>query len=241
MFPRLFGRPGHLKKDPSMTATQPRYDMYSAIHKGIRYAHCQMLMRLSSFDIDDDAASDALVVSMRQHMVLCHGHLHHENEHIHTALEARSPGASEVAEEGHVEHEQSFAEIESLIETLAKAAKGDRAAAARALYRRFALFMAHDFEHMNEEETILQTALQHAFSDAELMEIEHRIVTSIPAEEVPLSMVPMLSAMHPGDRRSTLAGMKQGMPAEAFNGVMEGMVRPHVTDGEWAQLGALRA
>ena len=187
-------------------ATQPRYDMYSAIHKGIRYAHCQQLMQLSSFDIEDDAARDAVVASMRKHMVLCHGHLHHENEHIHTALEARSPGASEVAEEGHVEHEQSFAEI----------------------------------EHLIEEETILQTALQYAFSDAELMEIEHRIVTSIPADEMPLSMVPMLSAMHPSDRRATLAGMKQGMPPEAFGGVMEGMVRPHVSDREWTRLSDLR-
>ncbi|WP_297107275.1 hypothetical protein [uncultured Devosia sp.] len=223
-----------------MTTTQPRHDMYSAIHKGIRYAHCQQLMHLSNFDIDDDVARDALIASMRRHMVLCHGHLHHENEHIHTALEARSPGASEVAEEGHVEHEQSFAEIENLIEALAKAPKSERAAAARALYRRFALFMAHDFEHMNEEETILQTALQYAFTDAELMEIEHRIVTSIPAEEVPLSVVPMLCAMHPSDRRATLSGMKQGMPPEAFGGVMEGMVRPHVSDREWAQLSDLR-
>lgn len=221
-------------------ATQPRYDMYSAIHKGIRYAHCQQLMQLSSFDIEDDAARDAVVASMRKHMVLCHGHLHHENEHIHTALEARSPGASEVAEEGHVEHEQSFAEIEHLIEALAKTDKSERAAATRTLYRRFALFMAHDFEHMNEEETILQTALQYAFSDAELMEIEHRIVTSIPADEMPLSMVPMLSAMHPSDRRATLAGMKQGMPPEAFGGVMEGMVRPHVSDREWTRLSDLR-
>jgi hypothetical protein len=219
---------------------QPRYDMYSAIHKGIRYAHCQQLMQLSSFDIEDVAARDAVVESLRRHMVLCHGHLHHENEHIHTALEARSPGASKVAEEGHVEHEQSFAEIERLIDGLAKAAGGERAAAARTLYRRFALFIAHDFEHMDEEETILQGALQYAFSDAELMEIENRIVTSIPADEVPLSMVPMLAAMHPTDRRATLVGMKQGMPPDAFAGVMEGMVRPHVSDSEWTRLGDLR-
>lgn len=222
-------------------AQQPRYDMYSAIHKGIRFAHCQQLMQLGSFDITDDGATAAVVQSLRQHMILCSGHLHHENEHIHTALEAKSPGASSVAEEGHAEHEQSFTELYKLIDALAAAPAAERAEAVQALYRRFALFMADDFEHMNDEETVLQSELQQAFSDAELRDIEHRIVTSIPPEEAPLSMVPMLVAMHPSDRHATLSGMKLGMPAAAFAGLMEGMVRPNVSATEWASLAALRA
>lgn len=229
------------KTDVSGNSDQPRHDLYYAIHKGIRYAHCRLLMRIGSLDLDNDAARDALVSALRDHLNLCNGHLAHENREIHTALEARSPGASEVAEEGHVEHEKTFEELGRLIGTLATAAPGERQKVAHALYRRFALFMANDFEHMHEEETVLQPALQMAFTDEELLAIEHRIVASIPPHEMPLNMVPIVAAMHPGERREMLAGMKAGMPPADFAGMLDGLVKPNIPSTEWDALADLRA
>lgn len=221
-------------------ASASRHDLYYGIHKGIRYAHCQLLMRLGSFDLDSDEALDGVVRAMRDHFVLGRGHLEHEDHEIHTALEMRRPGASRVAEEGHEGHVKSFAELEVLLDRLAKAPRAERAYAAHALYRRFALFMADDFEHMNEEETILQPVLHELFDDGELLEIEHRIVGSIPPEEMPLNLAPMMASMHPGERRKMLEGMKAGMPAEAFSGLMEGIVRPNIPAAEWNDLAELR-
>ena len=222
-------------------ATGPRYDMYYAIHKAIRHAHCTLLMRLSAFDLDDDAAVAETIEAMRAHFILCKGHLKHEDKEIHPALESRRPGATQVAEEGHDDHVASFVELETLLQDLIKAPRASRAAAAHALYRRFALFMADDFIHMNEEETVLQAALQEAFSDDELMAIEHRIVANIPADESPLSMRPMMAAMRPDERRTMLAGMKQGMPAMVFDMLMSGLVRPNIPAVEWNALADLRA
>ncbi len=221
--------------------TAPRHDLYYGIHKGIRYAHCQLLMRIGSFDLDSDEALAGLVKAMRDHFVLGRGHLEHEDHEIHTALEIRRPGATRVAEEGHEGHAKSFTELEALLASLEKAPRAERARSAHALYRRFALFMADDFEHMNEEETILQRALHESFDDGELLEIEHRIVGSIPPEEMPLNLAPMMASMHPGERRKMLAGMKAGMPAEAFGDLMEGIVKPNIPAAEWDDLAELRA
>ncbi|MFZ2103552.1 MAG: hypothetical protein WAU86_23615 [Oricola sp.] len=222
-------------------APAPRHDLYYGIHKGIRYAHCRLLTKLGSFDLDSDAALGDVIAAVRNHFLLCRGHLEHEDHEIHAALESRRPGASRVAEEGHEDHANSFVELETLLERLAETPRSGRAAAAHALYRRFALFMADDFVHMNEEETILQPALHEAFDDRELMDIEHRIVTSIPAEEMPLNLAPMFASMHPDERRGMLGDMKTGMPAEAFAGMMEGLVKPNIPANEWDALVDLRA
>ncbi len=92
------------------------------------------------------------------------------------ALEQRVPGASAHAADDHEGHESSFEEIEQLIRAIEQADLPQRELAGRRLYRRYAVFAAHDLEHMNVEETELLTALHDAFTDEELKAIEGRII-----------------------------------------------------------------
>ena len=77
-----------------LAATEaPRLDMYSTIHKAVRAMMADALLAVGRMD-----CADELEVAQTAHRVLelldfCRSHLAHENEFVHTAIEARAPRA----------------------------------------------------------------------------------------------------------------------------------------------------
>jgi hypothetical protein len=232
-------RPGKSGTDGS------RHNFYHVIHKGLRLGHGRQLSALGSTDFRDDTEMTATLAALRAFIALARGHLEGENREIHSALEARMPGASAHAADDHEDHETSFAEIEALIQAIETAPATARQTAADALYRRYALFAAHDFEHMNAEETALLASLHEAFTDAELIDIERRIVAAIPQQKMAAYLAIMLPAINHGERVALLSEMKAGMPPDVFEAALHGAIRPALDDRSFraavAALGLKRA
>jgi len=215
--------------NPTLTTIIPdetRYNFYRNIHKALRLGHCRMLAAIGCNDFNNDHRTGELLDSLRALIGLGRSHLEIENREIHSALEARRPGASSHAAEDHDHHEQSFAELESLIRAIEVAVPGRREIAGRALYRRYALFAATDLEHMNEEETELLQALHEAFTDEELLAIEGRIVSSIPPVKMMAYSKLMIPALNHSERVELLGKMRKAMPEAAFDGLLAEAVRP---------------
>ncbi len=198
-----------------------RHDPYGAVHKGIRAAHMRYLVAIGSADTANDAAIRRLVAEITDHLAMCNTHLEDENSVLHTALEARLPGASAHASEDHDEHLQSFRELKGLIDRLASATREQRPAIIAALYRRFGRFVADDLLHMEHEEHELLPELHSAFSDSELQELEGRIVAAISPEHMVLFMDAILSALPPADSAAMLDAMKSAMPPEPYAALMQ--------------------
>ena len=209
------------------------HDLYYTVHKGIRYAHGKILQKIATCDTGDRDAVAGLARAVEDHLAMCQSHLEHENAQIHTALESRVPGATAIASHQHDDHERSFVELRSLLQALVSADSVAAASAQKALYRRFVLFVAFDFEHMDGEENALQPILQAYFSDDELREIEGRIVSNIPEAEMVLFLRAMLAAASVSERKEMLGHMKDAMPAEAFDGLMGAVVQSPWTFGDW--------
>ncbi len=197
-----------------------RHDPYGAVHKGIRAAHLRCLVAIGSADAANDAAIRHLVAELTDHLAMCNTHLADENSVLHTALEARRPGASAHATEDHDDHIQSFRELNGLLDRLASAPREQRPAIIAALYRRFGRFVADDLLHMEHEEHVLLPELQSAFSDSELQELEGRIVATISPEHMVLFMDAILSALPPADSAAMLEAMKSAMPPASFAALM---------------------
>lgn len=202
---------------------QTRHDPYSAVHKGIRAAHMRCLVSIGAADASDEAEIGHLIARIEDHLTMCNAHLHDENSVLHIALEARRPGASAHAAEDHDDHLRSFAEVRALLERIAVAAPADRAPLLGDLYRRFALFVAHDLEHMDHEERVLLPDLQDVFTDAELQELEGRIVAQIAPAHMVLFLDAMLDGLPKAESAGMLAGMKAAMPAAAYAELMAGV------------------
>lgn len=207
-----------------------RYDIYAFIHKGLRAFMAHTLVRagrLDALDADEVAEAGAEVQAL---LAICRSHLQHENEFVHTAMQARAPGSAAAIAGEHEEHVQAIERLQALL----AAVPGDPAAA-QALYRALSAFVAENFEHMQREESLHNAVLWAHYDDGELHALEQRIVDSLAPDEAALSMRWMLPHMTPAERAALLGGMRQGAPAEAFDQVLS-LIRPLLGGRDWRKL-----
>ena len=211
-----------------------RHNFYHAIHKALRLGHGRMLAAIGSTDFSNAAAAVRTIDMVREFLMLGRSHLEGENREIHAALEVRVPGASAHAADDHEGHEQSFAELETMLRAIEMAPAAEKNRAALVLYHRYALFAAHDFEHMHEEETELLAALHEAFTDDELRAIEGRIVAAIPPAKMAAYLKIMMPAMNQPERSGMLEHMRDAMPAPVFETILNEAVRPSLDPAAFA-------
>jgi len=220
----------------SAAQSSSRVDLYVGIHKAMRAMMADALLAVGRMDALDAVERNAVSARVLDLLDFCSAHLKHENQFVHTAIEARAPGASEAVAHDHVEHEANIARLKAVTEALRGATDAAGAnSAALGLYRDLALFVAENFQHMHTEETALNTVLWARYTDAELMGIHAALVGSIPPAELLRTMRWLVPYMNPGERTAMLAGMQAHAPAPAFVATMD-TVRPHLTETEWAKL-----
>jgi hypothetical protein len=216
-------------------AQAPRFDMYVTIHKAIRAFMADTLVAVGRMDTDDELELAQTTQRVLELLGFLQSHLTHENEFVHPAIEARSPGDSERIEHEHVEHAQHLAALARSVEALRACHAADRAGVALNLYRELALFIAENFQHMHIEETAHNAALWANYTDGELVDIHHRLVSSIPPAEMMMVARWMVPFMNPAERAAMLADVRFNAPAPAFRAMLD-TVRPHLTEREWEKL-----
>jgi hypothetical protein len=210
-----------------------RHDLYGPIHKGLRLALSTLVVEIGSTDFADREAARETLAAVRRQMALSASHLAHEEDHIHRALEARAPGATLSLLADHDHHRRAFEAIEAAMQAIEAAADARRPALGRDLYLAFSQFVAADFAHMAEEETIILPLLHRLFGDDELIAIEGAIVASLPPEEVIAFMKLAVPAMNGPERVRFLAFVRGGAPAEAFEALLNFAVRPSLTPSDY--------
>jgi hemerythrin-like domain-containing protein len=227
-------------QSPSQTARvaasgAPRVDLYAPIHKALRSFMSDTLCRVGRIDVDDAEDMQQALAQCDALLALCENHVHHENEFMHPAIEARQPAGSRRIAHEHEEHLQTIAELRDEIAALRAAAADAAPALALRLYRHLALFVAENFQHMHIEETAHNTALWTHYSDTELMQLHGRLMASIDPREHLLVGRWMVPALTPAERAAVVGGMKAEAPPEAFLGLLA-HIRPHVDAKGWAKL-----
>ena len=140
----------------------PRMDMYASIHKALRAFMADTLLGLGRMDVDDDLEFAQTCDRVMQLLDLCRAHLHHENQFVHAAMEARQPGSSQNIAGEHLEHEQAITALADGVNHLMACAKPARPAATLALYRQLA----------KEVPGVAFTASGGISSEAELLELQ---------------------------------------------------------------------
>jgi hypothetical protein len=198
----------------------PRVDLYGAIHQTLRSAMARTLVAVGALDLTDAAECEAVCADALRLLGLMEAHLHHEETFVHPALQAAEPGLVGDTEAEHGQHRTAIAALRAEFSALAATPAARTAEAATGLYRRFALFVAENHEHMHIEETQLNAVLWANYTDVELAAIHDRIVASLPPEELAATLPLMLPALSPQQRAGMLGAMQAQMPAEAMRGVL---------------------
>lgn len=203
-------------------STQPgRVDLYAGIHKALRLMMARTLTTVGSTDPGDAGEVAATLGLVGRLLDLCELHVQDENEFVHPALErAQAGSAARIAAE-HVHHLEHIADLRDLAGLVADQSGTPRAAALGRLYRALALFVADNLQHMHVEETAHNALLWAHYGDDELMVIHDAIVASIPPQAMAEALHWFFPAISAPERAGMLAGMRAGMPPEAFLGVLE--------------------
>jgi hypothetical protein len=202
-------------------AAPARYDIYAAIHKALRLHMADTLTRIGRTDPFDDAEVDGTLQQFGELLDLCEHHLDNENHYLHPALEQARPGSSAHIAEDHLAHVDAIADLRDLAGLVADTRGEARAAALTRLYRATAAFVGHNLEHMAYEESEHNAVLWAAYDDAQILALEHQIVSSIPPQAMASMLRWFLPALNAPERAAMLRGMQAGMPAPAFAGVLD--------------------
>lgn len=213
----------HLSPAATAPAAAPssRVDIYAGVHKALRLMMTRALCDVGSTDPGDADEVAATLRRVGRLLDLCELHLKDENEFVHPALERAQPGSAARIAAEHNHHAESIADLRDLAALAASCHGTPRAAALGRLYRALALFVADNLQHMHVEETAHNALLWAHYSDIELEAVHHAIVQSIPPQTMAEALHWFFPALAAPERAGMLAGMRQGMPPEAFLGVLE--------------------
>lgn len=212
-----------------------RFNLYAGIHKALRAMMADTLLAVGRADPTDAADVNMAATRVGELMDLCASHVRHENNFVHPALEARCPGVCGPVAQEHEGHLHHIAHLRDAALSLLKTEAGEREPALQALYLALALFVADNFQHMHTEETVHNSALWAAYSDAELIGIHDALVATIPPAEMMRVMRWMLPNLSAPERLDVMQGMRAGAPAPVFEGMAEA-AQGLLDQRNWAKL-----
>lgn len=212
-----------------------RFNLYAGIHKALRAFMADTLIAVGCADPADDADVSRAAAQVDELMALCASHVSHENDFAHPAIDARCPGVSQAVAEDHEQHLRHIAHLRDAAKGMVALEAGEREPALQALYLALALFVADNFQHMHAEETVHNTALWAAYSDAELIGIHDALLATVPPAEMMLVMRWMLPQLNAPERLGVMQGMRAGAPAPVFEGMLTG-TKGQLSPQDWAKL-----
>lgn len=215
-----------------------RFDPYAGIHKGLRSMLADSLLALGRLDGDNESELRATVAQLVSTLEFCQAHARHENNFIHPAIEARSPGTSNAMAVDHALHEQAIVQLQQAAQRLSATSATQRDSRIRDLYRRMALFMAHTLEHLHHEETAHNAALWASYTDAQIEELHDELVASIEPAQALFAMRWMLPAMNPTERADLVHKLRATAPLPVVEAMLAA-VRDVLDAQAWSRLVAI--
>lgn len=202
---------------------------YRNIHKALRASMMKTLLTVSQADPSEEADRLAASAAVDDLLRACAAHLEHEMTFIHPLLRERNVDAVVAFDDDHGSQKGVMERLRGLSDAVRKATPGSARQVLYQLYLELSAFIGHNFEHMAEEESILTSAMWKTFSDEEILEIEGRIVASLPPSEAAWSLEWMSKSLNHLELIEVLRGMKAGMPPQVFESMLamvKGLVKP---------------
>lgn len=221
-------------------SSKPRLDLYRGIHKALRRAFADTLVRVGALDVVVESTLAADLDAVDALLRLCRSHLEHENDFIHAALLRRRPDTGLRTAGDHDHHQVQIARLAALVQRLRATGPARRQALADQLYDELADFVQDNLAHMRVEERDNNAALWALYSDVELADLHQALVASVPPHEMVEVLRLMLPAFNPSERRALMADMQAAMPAGVFEALLGSLARS-LPAPDWADLLAFLA
>lgn len=220
---------------PTASTKTRNVDLYVGVHKALRALMTDTLTTVGRLDPEDAFEISEGLAQVRLLLTLCRDHLHHENQAIHPAMEARSPGSSSTTTNDHVHHEEAFENLETAVLDVEHSIETVRAGTLLALYRSLSIFVAENFEHMIVEETENMEVLWGNYTDDELADIHKAILSAVKPATMAVYLEWMIPSLSAPERAGVLRGIRATAPPDVFRGLLR-LAQSRLSERDWEKL-----
>lgn len=193
----------------------PRFDLFLAIHKGIRLALADLLSRMGSTDFTDAAAAQRIASDLALVLALCEDHRRTEDEVVFPNLRSRMSGDLVTIADDHQDQARIVRELTAASTTLVGESEENRPRAGRVLYLHFTKFVGELLAHMAEEEQVASPLFDRLFSQEEVMAIHGKVMAFLTIEEHFRGAKFILRAVNRPERVALMTGALAVFPKEA--------------------------
>jgi hypothetical protein len=197
---------------------EARPSLYRNIHKAVRSLLLEVTMKSGRVDFTDAAAVATFRIELQQALALLSAHAEHENAFVGVALQQYAPGVQETLGGDHEDQELWFHELLSAADAVDPRAS-DAAMRGHELVVRLSRVVGELLVHMADEEEVAMPALWSAMDDPTIVDLEQRLIASVPPDEMGRWLVYMLPSLNTPERIEMLSGLQAGAPPEVFMGV----------------------
>lgn len=211
-----------------------RFDLYTHVHKAIRALLFDALEAVGRTDFSHTAELPATLATVRRTLRLTREHAEHEDRDVHPLLHALAPELAADLEAGHDRFEGLEHEIEQCLARIEAASAAERVSLGQRVHDMLGGLAAEHLAHMRIEESRANRVLWAHRSDAELAEVQARIVGSIPPAGVAEWLELLLYYGNLGERAGLLAELRAGVPAEVL-GELTAAARARLGAAAWAE------
>lgn len=198
--------------DPNPTPDDAPLALDRLLHKALAATLLDTLVQIGAADADDPAERTAAAAALARLLGLLRDHVHHENDFLHTAIEARQPGGSAAVAAEHAAQGEAMA---ALAERGALLQRRPGAGAAAALYRELGQFAAGQLRHMGQEEQTYRRLLGALYDRTEWRPIEARLLAAPTPEEWAALLPALARALSPQEQAQLAARRAAAGPRPA--------------------------
>lgn len=213
----------------------PRFEVYTPVHKGLRYALGVLTAKASSLNFEDDVKLSAFIKEFKPITVILHSHAVHEDAHIQPLIDKFIPEYSDRLETEHHDTEELLDDLEKRIQTIKQSSVQERRELGSEWNYALNRFVATYLNHLQTEEIYVQQALWDNMTEEELMDLSVAIRSEIPPEQLMIYFRFMIPAQNIFENAAMLGGMKKYAPPEAYKAASQ-LAEQVLSSESWAEL-----
>jgi iron-sulfur cluster repair protein YtfE (RIC family) len=194
----------------------PRFDLFSNIHKAIRLATSDLLIRMGATDFSDAQAAERIATDLALVLALCEDHRRTEDEIVLPTLRTRMSGDLVSVLDAHEDQQQMVAELAAAARTLVAESPENRPRVGRTLYLHFSKLVGELLTHMVEEEQVASPLFARLFTPEEMLAIHGKVMALLSVEEHARGARYLLRAINRQERLAVMNGAFATFPKEAI-------------------------
>ena len=206
-----------------------RLNLFTFPHKGLRNAIAQLSRLTGQVECTDTQQLEALNSLADEVFLLLDLHANSEESVVLRALENKQPGSTTHNLSEHRDVEQQLGNLKKQLHILNQQPVLSHR---QMFYSMINNFHSAYLAHMEMEESEINELMWKNFTDKELMQLHHDVMSSLTPEQVSVWFKYIVPALNQSERLAIMNGLKEAAPEPFFHSVLM-MLKHDIAQGDF--------